>query len=221
MTIRVLLIDDDAIARSAVETILNANDDIDVVGAGADGDEAVALVKQTAPDVVIMDLQMRRVGGVAATELVRALPNAPEVLVMTVWDVDEAVIDSLAAGAVGFITKSSSPADIVRAVRSIASGDAALSPSTTRQVIAAFGTRRQNSNAQRAQDRVKLLSPRELEVAKLVADGKTNAEIAEELFLSPHTVKPHIAEISGKLGVHGRVQIAVVLTASGYEPKIW
>lgn len=221
MTIRVLLIDDDAFARTAVGTILAANPEIEIVGEGEDGDAAVRLVESTRPDVVIMDLQMRNVGGVEATKRVRALPNPPEVLVMTVWDVEDAVISAIDAGAAGFITKSSAPEDIARAVRSVTAGDAVLSPSITRQVIAALRAKETDQTAQLAKYRVSTLTPRELEVARLVGAGLSNPEIAKQLFISEHTVKPHIAEIGNKLGVTGRVKIAVVLTKAGYVPDIW
>lgn len=221
MPIRVALVDDDALSRGSIEIILNANPDIEVVGVADDGDEAVSLVQRTRPDVVLMDLQMRRVDGVTATRDIRALPSPPEVLVMTVWDTDEYIGRAITAGASGFITKSFAPDDIVAAVRGVADGGAVLSASATRFAMDAVRGREPRGTRREAVDRVATLTERELQVARLVSDGLTNEEVGACLYISLNTVKQHVSDISRKLAVHKRAQIAVVMTASGYEPNIW
>ncbi|WP_432559627.1 response regulator [Granulicoccus sp. GXG6511] len=215
MPTRVLLVDDDPLVRSGLRYLFDAADDLTVVGEAADGDEAITAVQRHHPDVVLMDLRLPRVDGITATARVRALPNPPRVIALTTWDVNDAVLRSLEAGASGFLLKSADPKDILRAVRSVMAGDAVLSPRSTRQLLDhlraddAVGLRRSAESALGA------LTDREREVSTAVGLGLSNAEIAARLFIAEATVKAHLSGIQAKLGVRNRVEIAVLAERAG------
>lgn len=209
--IRVLLVDDDQLVRSGLRVILDSADDVWVVGEATDGDEAVTAVQSHAPDVVLMDIRMARTNGLDATVAVRALPRPPAVVVLTALDLDRHVFDALTAGASGFLLKDAEPHRIIDAVRAVAEGDAILSPGATRALLeryadpAASARRR---DAARALDR---LSPRLREVAGLVAQGSTNAEVAAGLGLAEATVKAYVSEVLTTLDLDNRVQVALLV----------
>lgn len=213
--LRVLLVDDDPLVRTGLSMILGSAPDIEVAGEASDGDEAVTRVRATAPDVVIMDIRMRRMDGLVATKAVTALADSPKVLVLTTYDLDEYVFDALAAGASGFLLKEGSPQEIIEAVRTVAKGDVMLSPSTTRKLVGHFVAARSNPRRQRALTKLATLSEREREVVTAVAQGKSNADIAAELFLSEATVKTHITRTFAKLDVTNRVQLTIFAYEAG------
>ena len=207
-----LVVDDDPMVRRLLRTILRP-DDIDVVAEAADGDEVVTAVQAHHPDVVLMDLRMPRIDGVAATRAVRALPDPPGVIAMTSFDTEAVILDAVHADASGFLAKDASPDEIVSAVRAVARGEGALSPRAARVVMAQVHAD-PSSGVRDAAAKVATLTERELDVARLVAQGLSNAEIAQKLFLGEATVKTHLSAATAKLGVVNRVQLAVVVTQS-------
>jgi DNA-binding NarL/FixJ family response regulator len=211
----VLLVDDDRLVRTGLAMIIGSAPDIVVVGEASDGDEVLAGIRAYTPDVVLMDIRMKRMDGIAATAAVAALPNAPKVLVLTTYDLDEYVFDALAAGAGGFLLKESSPQEIIEAVRVVARGEVMLSPSTTRKLVGHFVAVRANPRRQRALAKLTELSEREREVVTAVAQGKSNADIAGQLFLSEATVKTHITRTFAKLNVTNRVQLTIFAYEAG------
>ena len=215
MAVRVLLADDQAMVRAGFSMILGAADGIEVVGEAEDGGAAVRAVRTLRPDVVVMDIQMPVLDGVAATREILAGHEAepPWVLVVTTFDVDEYVYEALRAGASGFMLKNAPPEELVRAVRTLAGGEALLSPAVTRRVIAEFAQRSPAPHTGLAQ--LAELTDREREVFGLVARGLSNAEIADRLVVSSGTVKTHVARIFMKLGLRDRVQAVVLAYESG------
>jgi DNA-binding NarL/FixJ family response regulator len=213
--LRVLLVDDDPLVRRGLAMILGSAPDIAVVGEVGDGDEAVGGVRAYLPDVVLMDIRMRRMDGITATRLVMSLPSPPQVLVLTTYDLDEYVFDALAAGAGGFLLKEGSPQEIISAVRVVAQGEVMLSPGTTRKLVGHFVAARANPRRQVALAKLGGLSSREREVVTAVAQGKSNADIAGELFLSEATVKTHITRTFAKLDVTNRVQLTIFAYEAG------
>ncbi|WP_406103193.1 response regulator [Streptomyces sp. NBC_01003] len=214
--IRVLLVDDDPLVRAGLSFMLGGVPDIEIVGQAGDGSEVPALVAETRPDVVLMDIRMPDVDGLAATEALRARPDAPEVIVLTTFHADEQVLRALRAGAAGFVLKDTAPAEIVEAVRRVASGAPVLSPTVTRQLITrATGPDPQQDRRARARERLAELADREREVAVAVGRGTSNAEIAAELYMSVATVKAHVSRILAKLGLNNRVQIALLTHDAG------
>jgi DNA-binding NarL/FixJ family response regulator len=214
--VRVLIVDDDALVRSGLRMMLDGSDRVRVVGEAGDGSEVLAAVDVHRPDVVLMDLRMPGVDGLAATELLRAQPDPPEVVVLTTFDADDHVLRALRAGAAGFLVKDTPPAEIVRAIELVAGGESMLSPAVTRRLIAHVagdGAARERREA--ARTRLERLSDREREVARAVGEGKANAEIAAELFMSVATVKAHVSRLLDKLEVDNRVQIALMVQDSG------
>jgi DNA-binding NarL/FixJ family response regulator len=214
MSIRVLLVDDQALIRAGFRMILGAEDDIEVVGECADGTQAVDSVKRLKPDVVLMDIRMPQMDGIEATRrIVQADGAPPRVLMLTTFDLDEYVYDALRAGASGFLLKDVPADQLVNGIRVVADGDALLAPSVTRRLIEEF------SKAPRARHEtpasVEELTPRELEVFGLIARGMSNNEIAQELVVSETTVKTHVARVLMKLGVRDRVQAVVLAYESG------
>ena len=213
--IRLLLVDDDPLVRTGLSLMLGGADDIEIVGEGADGDEVQALVDRTRPDVVLMDIRMPTVDGLAATERLRARPDAPEVVVLTTFHADDQVLRALRAGAAGFVLKDTSPAEIVEAVRRVAAGEPVLSPAVTRQLMAHAAGSAPDTRRGTARSRVAALNDREREVAVAVGRGASNAEIAAALFMSVATVKAHVSRILAKLDLNNRVQIALLTSEAG------
>ncbi|MFG1921293.1 response regulator [Cryptosporangium sp. NPDC048952] len=212
---RVLIVDDDALVRAGLTMILSGTDDLRVVGEASDGSEVPAAVASFAPDVVLMDIRMPSVDGLVATEALRRRANPPEVIVLTTFDADEYVLRALRAGAGGFLLKDTPPAEIVRAIRTVAAGDPMLSPAVTRQLIAHVSEAGVDARKARAVGLLQQLSPRELEVAEAVGRGSSNAEIATELFMSVATVKAHVSRILTRLELNNRVQLALLAHDAG------
>ncbi|MFD8417688.1 response regulator [Streptomyces sp. NPDC059650] len=212
--IRLLLADDDPLVRMGLRLMFAGVEDIDVVAEAADGDEAVALTAEHAPDVALLDIRMPVCDGLAATQALRALPTAPAVIVLTTFNPDDYVLRALRAGAAGFLLKDTPPNDIVDAVRRVAAGAPVLSPAVTQQLIAQIRTppaEPATDARARARARLERLAAREYDVARAVGDGRTNAEIAARLFMSVPTVKAHVSSILAKLEVTNRVQIALIV----------
>jgi DNA-binding NarL/FixJ family response regulator len=228
MTVRVLLADDQALLRAGFRLLLSAADDIDVVGEAANGGTAVALAREHRPNVVLMDLRMPEVDGLTATRLITADPALAtvRVVVLTTFDDDESVFAALRAGASGFLVKDVEPADLLHAVRVVARGDALLSPSVTRAVIAQFASGRQAAPAAPAPNPARpalpglaALTDREREVVCLVAAGLSNDEIATKLTVSPLTVKTHVSRAMIKLSARDRAQLVVLAYEHGLVPR--
>jgi DNA-binding NarL/FixJ family response regulator len=210
MKIRVLLVDDQALFREGLNTLLSIHSDIEIVGEANNGEEAIQMAAQTSPDVVLMDLRMPVLDGVAATRrLVQTQPNS-RVIVLTTFDDDEHIFEGLRAGAVGYLLKDVSSSKLVEAIRAAASGQSFLQPSVAAKVISEF-TRMAapQPSAARNQPLIEPLSERELEVLQQVATGASNKEIAATLFITEGTVKNHLTNILGKLGVRDRTQAAL------------
>jgi DNA-binding NarL/FixJ family response regulator len=214
--IRVLLVDDDALVRSGLRMMLAGAKDLEVVGEAADGREVLGAVDLHRPDVVLMDIRMPQLDGIAATRLLAAQPHPPAVVVLTTFDADELVLRALQAGAAGFLLKHTPPADIVRAIELVHAGDSMLSPTVTRRLISMVaGDSDAGLRAEHARERIATLSPRERDVARAVGLGHGNAEIAATLHLSIATVKGHVSRLLDKLEVDNRVQIALLVQAAG------
>jgi DNA-binding NarL/FixJ family response regulator len=210
--IRVLLVDDDALVRSGLRMLLAGAERIAVVGEADDGRAVLAAVDRHRPDVVLMDLRMPQLDGIAATRLLRAQPSPPAVLVLTTFDADEQVLGALRAGAAGFLLKDTPPAEIVRAIELVHAGDGMLSPGVTRRLIALVaGDDAEAARAERARERLATLTAREHDVALAVGAGRANAEIAGELHLSVATVKANVSRLLAKLEVDNRIQIALLV----------
>ncbi|MDO7868993.1 response regulator [Nocardioides jiangxiensis] len=221
-TIRVALVDDDALVRSALGLMIGGQPDIELVGEASNGEEALALCHSTTPDVVLMDIRMPVMDGLEATRRLHARPAPPRVIVLTTFDADEYVTTAVAAGADGFLLKDTPPAEIVTAIRQVAAGDPMLSPSATASLIRQIRTEASDSSAHPAEARADAalarlasLTEREREVALAVGRGLSNAEIAKELFLSVPTVKAHVGRLFDKLGTTNRVQIAICVHDAG------
>ena len=210
-TVRVLLVDDDALVRAGLRLILSSADDLDVVGETDDGSGAVTAVRQHRPDVVLMDIRMPHMDGITATAALRALEPPPQVIVLTTFQADEHVLAALRAGASGFLVKDTPPAQIINAVRVVASGDAIISPSVTRTLLDHFGDAGSSERRRTAAQRLAALTDREREVAAAVGAGASNAEVAASLFMSEATVKAHVSRLFSKLDVSNRVQIAIMV----------
>jgi DNA-binding NarL/FixJ family response regulator len=216
-TIRIVLADDQAMVRSGLRLILEAEPDFEVVGEAASGQEALQVVARTRPHVVLMDVQMPAMDGIEATRRLRQSERAgsdaeTRIIVLTTFDLDEYVFEALRAGASGFLLKNAPADDLVRAVRTVAAGDSLLAPAVTRRVIEQYVRRRQPDDSARALSR---LSPREREVLELVSGGWSNREIAERLFLGEATVKTHVGSILAKLGLRDRVAAVVFAYEAG------
>jgi DNA-binding NarL/FixJ family response regulator len=209
--VRVLLVDDDPLVRAGLRLILSSAADIEIVGESDDGIGAVAAVRQHRPDVVLMDIRMPQLDGIAATAALRTLNPAPQIIVLTTFRADEHVVAALRAGASGFLVKDTPPADIITAVRLVAAGDAIVSPSVTRTLLSHFGSTEASERHHRAAQQLAALTDREQEVATAVGAGASNAEIAASLYLSEATVKAHVSRLLNKLNVSNRVQIAILV----------
>lgn len=209
----VLVADDQAMVRAGFAALLSAQPDLQVVGEAADGLEAVALARQTRPDVVLMDVRMPHLDGLEATRrVIETVPGA-KVVILTTFDVDDYVYAALRGGASGFLLKDAPPADLITAVRVVAGGEALLAPSVTRRLIEEFAVRQPVD--EREALRLKSLTPRELDVLRLVAGGLSNAEIAQSLTIAEETVKSHVGRILSKLHLRDRAQAVVLAYESG------
>ena len=211
--VRVLIVDDDALVRAGLTMMLDGVHNITVVAEAADGDEVPAMADAHSPDVVLMDIRMPRVDGIAATRRLRSRPNPPEVIVLTTFDTDENIVHALRAGASGFLLKDTPPDQIVHAVREVAAGNPILSPGVMRRLMDRTVT--QAGAYERARAALDSLSPRERDVVVAVAEGRSNAEIAAELYMSVATVKAHISNILSKLDLDNRTQIALLAHDAG------
>ncbi|WP_207208453.1 response regulator [Nocardioides glacieisoli] len=213
--IRVLLVDDDPLVRSALALMLGGQSDIDVVGEAPNGQVGVALVGELDPDVVLMDIRMPVMDGLEATQVLHQQPSPPAVVVLTTFDADDHVVRAVAAGADGFLLKDTPPSDIVHAIRTVAAGDAMLSPSATRSIVSRLRSSTSSDRSTAAADRLTVLTERELEVAVCVGRGLSNSEIASELYLSVPTVKSHVSRLLTKLDGTNRVQVAMIVHDAG------
>ncbi|MEU2789278.1 response regulator transcription factor [Streptomyces sp. NPDC007100] len=212
--IRMLVADDDHLVRLALTDILGDAPGITVAAEASDGAEAVELARAHRIDVALMDIRMPRMDGIAATAQLRRLPQPPDVVVLTTFDLDQYVYDALAAGASGFLLKDSEPAEIIRAVRVVAEGQAMLHPTAARRLIDRYH-RTTTRNTPDARSRIERLTPRETEVLALLADGASNAEIANTLSMRESTVKAHVSRILATLEVTNRVQAALCARDAG------
>ncbi|GAB3618718.1 response regulator transcription factor [Okibacterium endophyticum] len=217
MTISVVIADDQAMVRAGFAALLDAQDAIRVVGQASDGVEAVQLVRQIKPDVVLMDVRMPNLNGIEATRQLLSpdhpLPHVPRVIMLTTFDIDDYVYDALKAGASGFLLKDSLPDDLVQAVRVVAAGDALLAPSVTKRLIEQFSM--QQRPATRAPLELHGLTDREREVLTLIGSGLSNGEIAARLFIAEQTVKTHVSKILSKLSLRDRVQAVIFAYNAG------
>jgi DNA-binding NarL/FixJ family response regulator len=215
--IRILLVDDQALVRAGFRMILDAEPEMEVVGEASDGREAIEQAGRLHPDVVLMDIRMPELDGLEATRRIlgeASEEEAPKVLMLTTFDLDEYVYDALRAGASGFLLKDTPPEQLVSAIHVIAQGDALLSPAVTRRVISEF-VKGAGPKATEEFPQLRDLTARELEVTKLIARGLSNAEIAKELFVSETTVKTHVARVLMKLRLRDRVQVVVLAYEAG------
>jgi RNA polymerase sigma factor (sigma-70 family) len=220
VVIRVALADDQALVRAGFRALLDAQSDIEVVSEAGNGDEAITLAGQHRPDVLLMDIRMPGSDGLAATRAIAGDARLADVrvVILTTFDIDEYVFEALRVGASGFLVKDTEPAELLRAVRAVAAGDALLSPGVTRRLIEEY--------AQRAKDRVRdanmeRLTDREREVVALVAEGLSNEEIAQRLFVSPATAKTHVSRAMVKLNARDRAQLVVLAYESGLVVPGW
>jgi DNA-binding NarL/FixJ family response regulator len=212
--IRVLLADDQALVRGGFRMILEAQEDIEVAGEASDGAEALEQARRLKPDVVLLDIRMPGMDGLEATRrLVSAAPEAPRVLILTTFDLDEYVYEAMLSGASGFLLKSVRPRQLADAVRTVADGESLLAPSITRRLVEEFV--RLPRPGQNTPEALAGLTERELDVLRLIAGGRSNAEIAASLFISEATVKTHVTRLLAKLGLRDRVQAVVLAYESG------
>jgi DNA-binding NarL/FixJ family response regulator len=218
--IRVVLADDQALVRAGFRALLDAQEDIEVVGEAGGGEEAVRLAAELTPDIVFMDIRMPGVDGLSATRRIVADERLAgvRVVILTTFGLDEYVFEAIRSGASGFLVKDTEPKELVQAVRVVAGGEALLSPSVTKQLIAEFAAR---AKEPRAPDGLDELTDREREILALVAEGLSNHEIAERLVLSPATAKTHVSRAMGKLRARDRAQLVVIAYESGLVHPGW
>ena len=208
--IRVLIVDDDALVRAGLTMLLAGAGDIEIVGEAADGSEVEHAVAERQPDVVLMDIRMPGMDGLAATEILRRGEHPPEVIVLTTFDADDHVLAALRAGASGFLLKDTPPAGIVGAIRAVAAGEPILSPTITRRLIGHVTGGDGGERRRHAREQLDRLTEREREVAVAIGRGKSNAEISRDLYMSIATVKAHVSRLLEKLEFNNRVQIALL-----------
>ena len=213
--IRVLVVDDDPLVRSALSLMLGGQSDMEVVGEAPNGEAGLALVTELEPEVVLMDIRMPVMDGLEATRALHQRPSPPAVVVLTTFDADDHVLRAIASGADGFLLKDTAPGDIVSAIRTVAAGDAMLSPSATRSLVSRLRSTTPSDRSTTAADRLTVLTERELEVAVCVGRGLSNSEIASELYLSIPTVKSHVSRLLTKLDSTNRVQVAMIVHDAG------
>jgi DNA-binding NarL/FixJ family response regulator len=218
--IRVVLVDDQALLRAGLRALLESTGDITVVGEAGNGADAITVVTETVPDVVLMDVRMPDVDGLAATSTIVADPrlSTVRVLILTTFELDEYIFEAIRAGASGFMVKDTEPADVIRAVRTVADGDALLSPGATRALIAQYA---EQSKPAALAPSLQLLTDREREVMALVAGGLSNDEIAQELYISPATAKTHVSRAMTKLNARDRAQLVVFAYETGLVTPHW
>ena len=211
----VLIVDDQDVVRLGLRTLVESEDDLSVVGEAADGLSAVSLVEEHHPDVVLMDIRMPGIDGIEATRRIGAREDLAgvRVIVLTTFELDEYVFDALRSGASGFLLKDTKPAELLRAIRLVAAGDALLSPSVTRRVVAEFGST--TKRAAKPHPRLATLTEREREIVGLVGEGLSNQEIADRLVVSPATARTHVSRAMVKLGARDRAQLVVFAYQSG------
>jgi DNA-binding NarL/FixJ family response regulator len=210
---RVVIADDQALVRAGFRVLIDSDPGLEVVGEASDGREALEVVAATHPDVVLMDIRMPEMDGLAATREIAKSPEGPRVIILTTFDIDEYVFEALRAGASGFLLKDIEPNELLQAVRVVAAGDALLAPSVTRRLIEEFASRPDPHRMPPAA--LDTLTEREREVMALVAQGLSNAEIAEVLFISPATAKTHVSRVMMKLGARDRAQLVVAAYETG------
>jgi DNA-binding NarL/FixJ family response regulator len=218
--IRVVLVDDQALLRAGFRALIDVEDDLEVVGEAGDGQAGVDVIRQTRPDVVLMDVRMPKLDGIEAT---RRITDSPElagvrVIILTTFELDEYVFDAVRNGASGFLLKDTEPADLLAGIRVVADGDALLSPSVTRRLVAEFASRSRASESPAVLD---VLTEREREIVALVGEGLSNGEIAERLVLSPATAKTHVSRAMTKLAVRDRAQLVVLAYETGLVRPGW
>lgn len=213
--VRVVIVDDDQLVRMALRLVIDGESDLAIVAEAADGDTAITVVEEHRPDVVLMDVRMPGRDGLSATRELLGRPAPPRILMLTTFDSDDLVLGALRAGALGFVLKDTPPARIVDAVRTVAAGNPVLSPAATARVIAAATGPRsadtRSSSRDAARRKLAVLTERELDTAKAIADGLSNPEIAERLYISIATVKAHTGNLFAKLALENRVQIALLV----------
>ncbi len=218
--ITVFLVDDQALVRGGFRLLIEAEDDLEVIGEAGDGQQAVDTLAHTAADVVLMDIRMPRLDGVEATRRLTARPQPPKILILTTFDLDEYVYAGLRAGASGFLLKDARPAELLSAIRSVAAGDAVVAPSATRRlldhVLPSLPT---GPGASGPDPRLAVLTDREIEVLVEIADGASNTEIGERLYLAEGTVKTHIGRLLSKLAVRDRVGLVLFAYETGLAPR--
>ncbi|WP_026313915.1 response regulator transcription factor [Actinomadura flavalba] len=217
--VRVLIVDDDALVRRGLTMMLAGADDVEVVGDVADGAEVMGAVNALSPDVVLMDVRMPRVDGLAATERLRARTDPPEVVILTTFDTDDHILRAMRAGASGFLLKHTPPPEIVRAIRQVAAGEPMLSPTVLRRMMGYVARTDTDPRRSRARALLDRLSEGERAVAALVGQGRTNSEIGAELSLSVATVKAYVSRLLTKLELNNRVQIALLVHDAAERPE--
>ncbi|HEY1831028.1 MAG TPA: response regulator transcription factor [Acidimicrobiales bacterium] len=216
MSIGVVVVDDQALVRGGFRVLVDSDDNLEVLGEAANGEEAVELVRSTRPDVILMDVRMPVMDGIEATVRILGmdLQPSPRILILTTFDLDEYVYAALRAGASGFLLKDTPPADLLAAIKVVAGGDALLAPSVTRRLIAEFAARHTTPASER--EILDTLTERERDVLRLVARGMSNQELAEELHMSPATAKTHVSRILMKLDARDRAQLVVMAYEMGF-----
>ncbi|MFH2071268.1 MAG: response regulator transcription factor [Actinomycetota bacterium] len=210
---RILIADDDALVRMGLRVVLEGEPDFEVVGEAEDGRQAIELVREQKPDLVIMDIRMPHLDGLAATREITAAEGGPKVLVLTTFELDEYVYEALRAGAAGFVLKRVPPADLIEAVRVVASGDSMVYPAATRRLVERFASPSVSKEQARA---LASLSEREQEVLRLLAQGHNNREMSEQLFVGMETVKSHVGAVLLKLGGRDRTQAVITAYETGF-----